>query len=358
MKFIKLHINFLFAALIILMQPIAGAAGNENITSVKKTTLAGSAQSSVTSTSAWLEKMQKQAKISNFKGTVIMQKQNANSIKTRTFNITHFFEGSSEYEKITPLDGNMRFIVRINQVVQAYIEPKKIIISTKRDDAGFPFLTNNINQVSKLYSISSLSKERILGYNTDVFLLSPKNPKDKRYNYKIWTYNDLILKIQTSWQGKLLEQVFFADLQNIELNLNEIQDWMSYGKNWQYKLPRMQEVNLQKYGWNFIKEYKGYEHIKSMRKNTVNEKNPASDVYMHQVIYSDGLASISIFIESNPTLDLESALNKYKNINRGNNHIYTKNINGYSITAVGEAPASILEELINTINVPPANVLK
>jgi negative regulator of sigma E activity len=205
MKFTRLHITFL-CALLILQYASTILANNASSTIVNKKATVINSQPNI-STKIWLENIQKQAKTSNFKGNVVMQKQNANNIKTRTFNITHFYDGNSEYERITPLDGNMRFIMRINQIVQAYLEPKKVIISSKRDDAGFPFLTNNIDQVSKLYSVSSLGKERILGYKTDVFLLSPRNPKDKRYTYKIWTYNDLILKIQTSLQDKLL--IFF-----------------------------------------------------------------------------------------------------------------------------------------------------
>jgi sigma-E factor negative regulatory protein RseB len=348
MKFIKLHITF-FCALFVF-QYTTGVLANNNTKNTTSTSNISNinSQKSINATREWLEAVQKQAKTSNFKGVVVMQKQNANNIRTRTFSITHFYDGNSEYEKINALDGNMRFIMRINQIVQAYVEQKKLIISTKRDDAGFPFITNNVHQVSKLYNLSPLGQERILGYKADIFSLTPRNPKDKRYSYKIWTSNDLILKIQTLWQDKLLEQVFFSDIQNIEFNQNEVQEWMSYGKNWQYRLPRMQEFDIKKSGWEFPREYKGYEYIKSM------QTSMPKDMYMYQILYSDGLASISLFIETNSThnVEMDNVLNRYKNINRGNNHIFAKNIGVYSITAVGEAPPVILEEIIDTIKAP------
>src|SRR5687767_9040561 len=76
-------------------------------------------------TKSILKKIQIQAQSSNYKGTIVVQKQNANNLITRTFNVTHFYDGASEYEQIIPLEGNMRHILRINQIVQAYMENKK-----------------------------------------------------------------------------------------------------------------------------------------------------------------------------------------------------------------------------------------
>ncbi len=315
----------------------------------------------------WLDKLQQQTKMRNFSGTFVVQKYLPNNIQTKTFNVTHFFDGQSEYERLIPLDGHNRSILRINQMVQAYIEDKQTIISSKREDASFPCLSHNTEQVSKIYQLHTTSlRERILGKQAHVFLLEPIALHNNHYSYKIWVdENDKsILKLQTIWQNKLLEQIFFSGIQqNIALNKIEIEQWMSYGKNWKYKLPNQQEIDiktLEKNGWSLPKEHQGYTYIKTLEKNRKNQLIP-----MYQAMYSNGLATVSIFLQN------KKYMHKYmqqpttinltdKEINNSlpipANNFYKpmahKNNDAYIVTAVGEAPIELLQSLINKITIP------
>jgi len=288
-------------------------------------------------TKEFIDNLQKSAKTKNYKANVIVQKQKDNNFNSKMFAVIHYYDGQSEFEKITPLEGKMRNVLRINQMVQAYLDEKKIIISTKRDDANFPFLTNNSTQVASLYTMKKLANERILGKNTQVVILEPKDKY--RYEYKLWLHDGLLLKSQTIFTGKILEQIVFSDIQDISLNKNEIQEWMHEGENWQYKLPRLQEFDIDKLNWKIPKKFKGYEYIKSKHRiNTTNEKPP-----MYQIIYSDGLGSVSIFIEEGSKHIRES--------NQGNNYLASKQMGKYTVTAVGEAPPVLLEELLEVIDI-------
>jgi sigma-E factor negative regulatory protein RseB len=303
----------------------------------------------------WLYQLQQKAKIRNFSGTLVMQKYAHNNVQTKTFNITHFFDGQSEYERLLPLEGKNRSILRINQMVQAYIEDKQVIISSKREDASFPSLGNNIGQISQVYRLRSIANERILGKETQVFILEPNvTYKDNHYSYKIWvdSSEQIILKLQTLWQDKLLEQVFFSNIQNIPVNKVDIEQWMSYGQNWKYKLPNQQEIDikiLEAKGWRLPKEYNGYAYIK-----TIEKKYKQQNVPMYQVMYSNGLASVSLFLQNKKevygnhasTQEIIEPLVLPKNIYKPIAH---KNNKDYVVIAVGDAPNELLQNLTDGI---------
>jgi sigma-E factor negative regulatory protein RseB len=63
------------------------------------------------------------------------------------------------------------------------------------------------------------------------------------------------------------------------------------------------------------------------------------------MIYSDGLAMVSIFIEKmDGSLEMNSGLSKMGGINT-----YAKVANGYQITAVGEVPQATVQRMANSV---------
>ncbi len=278
-----------------------------------------------------LQAVNNAAMYKNYKANVIIQKFDGAKVKTKTFFTEHYYDGTNEFEKIQPTQGQEFTIVRVNQMLQTYIPHKKQIITTKNEEVGFPALSNNLN-ILKYYTAEKLGQERTSSKLCDVILLKPKD--NYRYNYKIWIYGNLLLKIQSIFNNKVIKDTMFVDIQDVYFNQAAINEWLNLGKeDWQHKISKMQPINLESLNFILPKNYKGYEYISSKKQHKKDNS--------YHIMYSDGLGNISIFIEQGTRF--VSRINGY-----GTN-LVSKQKSKYTITAVGQAPSNILEELLEQI---------
>ena len=65
-----------------------------------------------------------------------------------------------------------------------------------------------------------------------------------------------------------------------------------------------------------------------------------------QVVYSDGLAAVSVFIES---LEGRSDPVRTGLASMGAIHIYTREVANHMVTVVGEAPAASVQRIANAV---------
>ena len=76
---------------------------------------------------------------------------------------------------------------------------------------------------------------------------------------------------------------------------------------------------------------------------------PTSKIPVDHFIYTDGLATISVYVEK---------LNHQQSINSGTTNFggvntYSLSTNGYQITAVGEVPKTTVELIVNSVKLSP-----
>jgi sigma-E factor negative regulatory protein RseB len=67
-----------------------------------------------------------------------------------------------------------------------------------------------------------------------------------------------------------------------------------------------------------------------------------------QIVYSDGLAAVSIFIEAMPRVQATQALSHQGAVN-----IYTRPYGGHVVTVLGEAPAATIMQIGNSLELRP-----
>ena len=69
-----------------------------------------------------------------------------------------------------------------------------------------------------------------------------------------------------------------------------------------------------------------------------------------QVVYSDGMAAVSVFIEAMPA----SAADVHPGLSRtGATNIYTREVAGHLVTVVGEAPAISVQRIGDSVEYRP-----
>ena len=64
------------------------------------------------------------------------------------------------------------------------------------------------------------------------------------------------------------------------------------------------------------------------------QPHPASDTYREHFIFSDGLATVSVYVEPSGAASINGA------VDAGPMNAYGRDLGGYHVTAVGEVPAA------------------
>jgi sigma-E factor negative regulatory protein RseB len=93
-------------------------------------------------------------------------------------------------------------------------------------------------------------------------------------------------------------------------------------------------------GWRLASELPGFHKVTELKRR-LGESRPAG-----QMVYSDGLAAVSVFIEP-----LETRRDPVRTglASMGAIHIYTREVANHVITVVGEAPAVSVQRIADAV---------
>lgn len=324
----RIYLVFLMAATCLLAQPA----------------LADQAAQQAPQTIEILKKIQAAARTLDYAGVYTYQ-QGPMMLSSR---IVHLVDGTGERERLELLDGAPREYLRHNDVTQCLIPEKKRIVIEQRRGDRFPALMLGAGQtISEHYQINVLpAPHRIANRECTMVELLPKDPH--RYGYRLCTDNEtnLLLKAQTvSAEHGLIDQISFTSLQlgeKVEPG-QLVSSWST--KGWQVVETVMEPVDLAANGWR-IPFPPGFEPVTEVSRPMPRSRR------VSQLVISDGLAAISVFIEpydagpEPPANGMASA---------GAMNIFQARIAGHRLTALGEVPVGTLRDIVeHTEYVPGA----
>ena len=83
------------------------------------------------------------------------------------------------------------------------------------------------------------------------------------------------------------------------------------------------------------------------RESVLRRKRPGSDLFVQQMVYTDGLASLSIFIEKKTDLT-QSGVSSMGAVNA-----FIRVLNDHSVTAIGEVPAITVRQVAESVSFQP-----
>jgi sigma-E factor negative regulatory protein RseB len=290
---------------------------------------------------ALLQKIADAARELNYAGTFVYQ----HGDQVETSRIVHFVEDGNEYEKLETLDGPRREVIRNNDEVLCYYPDAKVVRSDKRvARRSFPaLLPEQLSSLTDYYEIRKGESERIGGLNSQALVLEPKD--GLRYGHKFWadTASGLLLKARMlSERRNVVEQFSFTQL---TIGSAVTRDMVQPSFN-----IRLPEWRLDRYanatisepesGWTVKNFPAGFRKILEMRRT--KQGNAALVTHL---VYSDGLAAVSVFIEPAANRNrISEGLSQQGAIN-----IYTRTINDQLVTVLGEAPAATVIQIANSL---------
>jgi len=111
-------------------------------------------------------------------------------------------------------------------------------------------------------------------------------------------------------------------------------------RKWRVEQAGVAPADLSQSGWTMSADLPGFRKIVEIRR-MLRDAQPVG-----QVVYSDGLAAVSVFIEP---LAGRSETARLGLATKGALNVYTREVADHLVTVVGEAPASSVQRIGNTV---------
>jgi sigma-E factor negative regulatory protein RseB len=288
----------------------------------------------------WVQSIQQAAVRVNYSGTIVYQSGG----EMRTSRITHLFDGAHSHERIQTMDGKPREYIRLrtenNDEVRCLIpESRRVIIEHRAIEEPFPGLIGApAEAILERYDLKTGEVERVAGIECQVLLLEPRD--QLRYGYRLCVdrATGLLLKAQTVGERhEVLEQVAFTDIRIGErIDRSRLKPaWATDG--WTVEKSDYRRADLDKAGW-VVPAPDGFSRTKE-----VLRRMGTGDAM--QVVFSDGLATMSVFIEPSsagtPVVDEVQMM--------GPTAVYARRLGETLVTVIGEVPPSAVRTLAKSV---------
>ena len=289
----------------------------------------------------WIQSMSDAMRNLNYRGNFVYMHEN----QLESMSISHIKDELGEKERLLSLNGEAREVIRDDKNLTCiWPASRKVVVDFSRKNTYSPlFIPDNIDEISKLYDIELVGNERIGGQQTVVVQITPKD--QYRYGLKFWINTENALMMQSHLindSKKVVEQVMFTNLEllvdgdELEVNLIPVID-----EN--YTLVRYHSGDnsgslIKETSWRMSTMPAGFR-----RESVLKRRDSASDQFIHQMVYTDGLATLSIFIEK------QAPQMKQGKTSMGAVNAFIRIMDDYSVTAIGEVPAVTVQSMAESI---------
>lgn len=291
----------------------------------------------------FLQSIQDAARTLDYAGVYVYQQGST----IQSARLVHVVDGTGERERLEQLDGEPRECLRHNDAERCLLPERKLMVVQPARHDHFPgLLLGSGRGPEKYYEWRRLPHAyRVAGRDCAVSELRARDAL--RYSYRICTdaKNHLLLKSQTlDGHGRLIDQVAFVSLRlGADVSPQALESrWDT--KGWQQQTQSGETTDLRSKGWRFSPP-PGFRPVAQLQRTI------GPDHGVDQVVLSDGLAAISVFVE---TFDPKHAQNlKQGGMRQGVLNIYRLRLASYWLTAVGEVPAQTVRDVVHAVQYLP-----
>jgi len=285
----------------------------------------------------WLLRMHEASRRRAYIGTFVV----SSGSSMASAKIWHICDGQNQMERVESLSGPPRSTFRRDDQVITFLPERKHAVAERRESLGlFPNLLQSADSsIAQFYSARLAGHDRVAGFDADMVLLQPKDKL--RYGYRVWSEKKtgLVVKLQTlDIDGRVLEQSAFSELQlDAPVNMNKLNQMMSNTEGYKVDRPEMIKTTAAAEGWVLKTPVAGFKPMSCFKRPAAAPEGSAVDNTM-QWIFSDGLASVSLFVE----LFDRRQHGQEGLMALGATRTITRRIGDWWLTVVGEAPIQTL----------------
>lgn len=295
----------------------------------------------------WLSRMEHAVESLSYEGTFVHMVGN----RIETMHVIHRAVDGEISERLFSRDQPGREILRRNDKVTCIFADQRTVLVERRDGHRraplLGALPTDPREVETWYEFREAGDERKLGRTARIIEIQPRD--EFRYGHRLWLdqATAMPLKIQLlDHEGAAVEQIQFVSMVlPAEISDARLQsDVEVEGFTW-YKQDRNPPTELPAADWTAGDAPPGFRLTES-RVRTL----PGAEHALVHMVFSDGLASVSVFVEPAEATD-----KKLSGLSRmGAAHAYTVISGGQQVTAVGEVPPATVERIARSLRAAEA----
>lgn len=295
----------------------------------------GGARHEERSIAEWLERMHEASRRRNYIGTLVVS---SNTGAMSSARIWHACDGQQQLERVESLTGAPRSTFRRNDEVVTFLPEARVARTERRESVGlFPDLVKSSEtSIPEFYAARRVGSDRVAGFAADVVHLVPKD--QLRYGYRIWSEkkSGLVVKLQTlDHDHGVLEQSAFSELQlDAPVRFEKLSQMMDATSGWRVEKADSVKCSAAAEGWQLRAPVAGFKPV-----NCYKRPGSAPLEGSMQWIFSDGLAAVSLFVETyEPRRHQQEGL-----LASGATQTLMRRMQDWWLTAVGEVPPQTLK---------------
>ena len=300
----------------------------------------------------WLERMNEALTSRNYDGTF----SHWQGGKVETLRIIHRVQNGAVSERLVSLDGSGREFIRTGSNLACYLPDKRTVLVESRPAkesllSGFPTIND---QTASFYDIKEVTRTRLVGRDTHLITVTPKD--EYRYGYRLWIDESTAMPLKTQLcdtHGHVIEQVVFGSL-TLSSRIPDAAfkpEISTEGFQWlrsEDPSPPRDPVAVDPVVWDALKLPPGF-------KMTVRKAQtlPGSTDPVDHLVFTDGLASVSVFVEEKSQTITPDDQQVDESARVGSSSAFSTFIDGHKVTAVGEVPPATVRFIANSVQAGP-----
>lgn len=288
-----------------------------------------------------LERMAEASSKISYSGTFVFQ----HGGQAETSRIAHFVNpAGGVLERLETLDGPAREVVRSNDQVTCYLPGTKTVLIDPRGSRQFPVRLEQVREMIQHYRVVKGSLDRVAGADCQWLALMPRDALRYERRFCAELNTGLPLRSQTiNEKNETLEAFAFSTLQIGGAFRRELVQSkyaaVSTRQNWRVDRSALTAGDSGDSGWVVHNQPPGFTKLMELRRSMPGKKGTVS-----HLVFSDGLAAVSIFIEPGTKPARKKMLR-----HQGAVHIYSGPVAGHTVVVLGETPAETVMQFAKSL---------
>lgn len=287
----------------------------------------------------WLERMSRAVENLNYRGTFVHVLDGT----AETLYIVHRTADGQSGERILSLIGAGREIVRRGDRVQGIFPDRRIVVFETRSDVSplVSALPGSTAELELHYDIQLGGGARVAERAVQVLEIKPRD--EFRYGYMLWLDQETAMPLQSQLvdeEGQIVEQILFTEIEiPADIPAAALEPTIDTAGFTTLRAPEAAPLAAE-IPWRAADVPGGF-------KLSVATQSPiaGSDTPVEHLVYSDGLATVSVFIEDPATkADVGEGFSTV-----GSTNAYSLTLSGRKVTAMGEVPRQTVRTIASSL---------
>lgn len=291
----------------------------------------------------WLDRMNDAVEKLNYVGTFV-HKLGGN---LETMHVTHRYGDGEVGERLVSLDGVGREIIRRQEKVQCILPDRQLILleEAKKVSPLVSALPSYSEQLEANYKFKLYSTARVANRLTQVVGITPKD--SYRYGYLLWLDQETAMPLKSKLWGEnkeIIEEILFTSIEfpdSIPTSAleptTETEGFTLYEAD---ETGESADYISEGIPWRVTQLPDGFTLSVSMQRPMAGSEYPVD-----HMVFSDGLATVSVFIEDkNTAADVAEGFSTV-----GSTNAFSLTVDGHKVTAVGEVPRQTVERIASSL---------